>query len=169
MRSFEIERQWLGGLCGLRLKSTFVRFQKQIHRCKGIVIGETGMACFQKSNKKWLHDGRSKLADASTSRSIGHGAGDAGVTWAVLWRSSRVIDWVHEVSSKSLAIDSKKNGLHSFSKGTKNDQVLSWKAPQTPALIQSVITLPYGMLLLRSFHDNLRHEKIFPLVCLWKQ
>ena len=66
-------------------------------------------------------DGHSKLADASTSRSIGGGAGETGVTTrAVLWRSLRVArtstDWAHEVLSKSSAIDSKKKGLHSFSR-----------------------------------------------------
>ena len=75
------------------------------------------MACLQKSNKKWLCDGSSKFAEASTSRSIGRDTGDAGqsvsCSMAIITRSD--FDCVHKVSWKSLAIDSKKNELHSFS------------------------------------------------------
>ena len=63
-------------------------------------------------------DGRSKLADTSTPRLIGRDTGDAGqsvsCSMAIITRSD--FDCAHEVSSKSLAIDSKKNGLHSFSR-----------------------------------------------------
>ena len=79
------------------------------------------MACLQKTNKEWLRDGRSKLADASTSRSISHDADDVGrsvsCSMAITTRSD--FDCVHEVSTKSSAIDSKKNGLHSFSRDQK--------------------------------------------------
>ena len=46
------------------------------------------------------------------------------------------------------------------SPGTKNDQLFSRRAPDAPGLTQSVITLPYGMLLLCSFHNELCHEDI---------
>ena len=32
------KRQWLGLLCGLRLKSIYVQLWNEIHRCKGLVI-----------------------------------------------------------------------------------------------------------------------------------
>ena len=63
-------------------------------------------------------DGRSTLGDVSASRSIGHEGGDAGqcvsCSMAIITRSD--FDCVHEVSAKSLGIDSKKNGFHSFSR-----------------------------------------------------
>ena len=57
------------------------------------------------------------------------------------------------------------------SPGTKNDQLFSRRAPDAPALTQNVIPLPNDMLSLSlcSFHNELRHEQIFPLVCLSKQ
>ena len=71
-----------------------------------------------KSNKKWLRDGRSKLGDASASQSIGRDAGDAGqclsCSMAIITRSD--FNCVHEMSLNSLAIESKKNGFHSFNR-----------------------------------------------------
>ena len=55
------------------------------------------------------------------------------------------------------------------SPGTKNDQLFSRRAPDAPALTKSVLPLPNDMLSLCSFHNELRHEQIFPLVCLSKQ
>ena len=137
-------------------------FKKQIHRCKGIVIALKRMACLQKFSKTSLRYGQSKLVDTSTSRSIGCDASDAGqsvsCSMAIITRSD--FDCVHEVSSKSLAIGSKKNGLHSFSR----DQ----KRPAGTNTCPHSKRYKCGMLLLRSFH-KLCHEKIFPLVCLWKQ
>ena len=76
------------------------------------------MACLRKSNKKWLRDGCSKLGDASASRSIGCDARDAdqcvSCSMAIITHSD--FDCAHEVSSKSLAIDSKNNGFHSFNR-----------------------------------------------------
>ena len=45
-------------------------------------------ACWQYFHKKWLHDGRSKLADASMPRSIGWDTSNAAC--AVLWSLSNV-------------------------------------------------------------------------------
>ena len=79
------------------------------------------------------------------------------------------VDWVHEMASVSLHSTRKRMGFVA-SPGTKNDQFFSSRAPDAPGLTQSVIlTLPYDMLLLCSFHNELRHEQIFPLICLSKQ
>ena len=56
IRSFEIERWRLGRdrLCGIRLKSIFVRFHNQIYRCKGIVTTLTRLVCeIQKEMTPW--------------------------------------------------------------------------------------------------------------------
>ena len=128
------------------------------------------MACLRESKKNWLCADRSKLADALASRSIGHDAGSAcrsvGCSLAIVTRND--FDCVHEMASKSSVINSRKNGLRSFS-GDQERQALSRRAPDAPALVQSMITLPHDMLSLCSFHDKLRHEQSFPFVCLSKQ
>ena len=97
-----------------------------------------------------------------TSRPIGHDAGDAGqsvnCSMAIITRSD--FDWGHEMSSKSLAIDSKGTGFIA-SPGTKNDMLLSSKASQTSALIQSIIHFPYRMLLRRSLTTSLATKELF--------
>ena len=76
------------------------------------------MTFLRESDKKWLHDNCLKLVDASTSQSIGRDAGNAGqstrCSMSIATRND--FDWVHEMASMNLAINSKKNGLRSFSR-----------------------------------------------------
>ena len=85
------------------------------------------MACVQNSNKTWLRDRRSKLGNTTASQSISRDAVDAGqcmsCSMAITTRCD--FDCVHEVSSKSLAINYKKNGFHSFNRD-----------PEQPAIVQ---------------------------------
>ena len=65
---------------------------KKLQSWKVLIITKLHADGFlRESNKKWLSDGRSNLADASTSRSIGRDAGVARQSASLkLWRSSRV-------------------------------------------------------------------------------
>ena len=73
------------------------------------------MTCLRESDKKWLHDNCLKLVDASTSQSIGHVAGQS-TRCSMSIATHNDFDWVHEMASMNLAINSKKNGLRSFSR-----------------------------------------------------
>ena len=98
------------------------------------------MTCLRESDKKWLHDNCLKLVDASTSLSIGRDAGDAGQSTrcSMSIATHNDFDWVHEMASMNVAIDSKKNELQRMSfvasPGTKNDQLFSRRAPDAPSL-----------------------------------
>ena len=91
------------------------------------------MTCLRESDKKWLHDNCLKLVDASTSQSIGRDAGDAGQsTRCSMSIAARIdFDWVHEMASVSLAINSKKNGLPSFSKDQERPAFLQKSSRRT--------------------------------------
>ena len=90
------------------------------------------MTCLQESDKKWVCDNCLNLVDASKIQSIGHDAGDAGQST----RCSMTIamhndfDWVHEMASVSLAINSKRMGFVA-SPGAKDDQLFSRRAGRT--------------------------------------
>ena len=73
-------------------------------------------------------------------------------------------DCVQEMSWESSATQ-KRTGF-AASPGTKNDQLLSRIAADSPAVTQSAVTLLSVMILLRSIYDELRCEKIFLSVCL---
>ena len=109
------------------------------------------MTCLLESDKKWLHDNCLKLVDASTSQSIGRDAGDArqSTRCSMSIATRNDFDWVHEMASMNLAINSKKNGLRSFSRDQERPAFLQ-KSPDAP-LTQSVIPLPNDMLSLGSF------------------
>ena len=79
------------------------------------------------------------------SRSVGRDASGAGqsVGCSVAIVSRNDFDCVHEVASKSLAIDSRRTVPVAFP-GTKNDKLLSRKALEAPALTQSVVALQHA-------------------------
>ena len=79
-------------------------------------------------------------------------------------RNTQEFGCVHEMAAKSLAIDSKRNGLRSFC-WYQEWPSLSRRASGAPGLFQSVKLCQnkwHHILLPSSFHDELRHEKIFP-------
>ena len=104
-------------------------------------------------------------------QSIGRDAGDAGQTTrcSMTIATHNDFDWVHEMASASLAINSKEEWALQLLQGQRTPSFSPEELQTHLALTHSAITLPYGMLLLCSFHKELRHEQIFPLVCLSKQ
>ena len=91
------------------------------------------MICLRESDKKWLHDNCLKLVDASTLQSIGRDAGDAGQSTrcSMTIASHNDSDWVHEMASVSLAINSKKNELRSFSRDQERPAFLQKSSRRT--------------------------------------
>ena len=124
------------------------------------------MACLLKSNKKWFCGSRWSFSMRwRLDRSAVMHARCRSKRELFLAIVTRIdFDCVQEMSSKSSAIDTKKTGFVA-SPGTKNDQLLSRIAADSPAVTQSAVTLLSVMILLRSIYDELRYEKIFLLVC----
>ena len=91
------------------------------------------MTSLRESDKKWLHDNCLKLVDASTSQSIGRDAGDADqsmrCSMSIATRNN--FDWVHEMASMNEAINSKKNGLRSFSRDQERPAFLQKSSRRT--------------------------------------
>ena len=91
------------------------------------------MTCLRESNEKWFHDNGLKLVDASTSQSISRDAGDAGqstrCSMSIATRND--FDWVHEMASMNLAINSKMNGLRSFSRNQERPAFLQKSSRRT--------------------------------------
>ena len=91
------------------------------------------MTCLRESDKKWLRDNRLMLVDTSTSQSIGRDDGDAGQSTrcSMFIATRNNFNWVREMASKNLAITSKKNGLHSFSRDQERPAFLQKSSRRT--------------------------------------
>ena len=121
------------------------------------------MTCLRESDKKWLRDNCLKLVDASTSQSISHDAGDAGQSTrcSMSLATRNDFDWVHEMASMKLAINSKKNGLRSFSRDQERPAFLQKSSrrtcPHSKRLICQMTCFCYAVFTMnsamnRSFH-----------------